>query len=450
MIRINKEQQLTPEVIKKLVINHQGSQLPRMIKLENYYKGKNDILKRVMEDKSKPNNKVVHPFANYITDLLTGYFVGKPIAYNSPNDQLLESIHDIFRYNDEQDVNAELAKEASVYGVAYEMLYASEDGEIRFKRINPKEVITIYSNTADDELLYAIRYYKENDIFTDKDYYTIEVYSQKEIVVYTADETIDNLNLLTVVPHYFGLVPFAVYKNNEDEIGDFELVIGLIDAIDAMVSDSVNDTEYFTNAYLAIYGAEIDAEDLVAMKEKRTISLPYEGTKAEWLIKDVNDAQVENVKNRMVEDIHKFSKCPAMTDENFASNASGVAMKYKLMGTENLTSIKERKFKRGLQRRLELLCNILDLKGSKFDWRDIEIIFVRNIPVNAIEMADLVNKLRGIVSQETLIAQLPFIEDTAEEVKKVNEEKSAEVFAFQQGGLDNEQVLEEETDPDSK
>ena len=73
-----------------------------------------------------------------------------------------------------------------------------------------------------------------------------------------------------------------------------------------------------------------------------------EGTSAEWLIKDENDNLTENMKDRLDKDIHKFAKCPNLADEEFASNASGIAIKFKLLGTENLTSIKERKFKKGL------------------------------------------------------------------------------------------------------
>jgi len=62
--------------------------------------------------------------------------------------------------------------------------------------------------------------------------------------------------------HYFGAVPIAVFKNNEEEVGDFEKVISLIDAYDKMESDSLNDFEYFTDAYLALYGFTADPEDI--------------------------------------------------------------------------------------------------------------------------------------------------------------------------------------------
>jgi SPP1 family phage portal protein len=54
-------------------------------------------------------------------------------------------------------------------------------------------------------------------------------------------------------------------------------------------------------------------------------------------------------------------------------------------------------------------------------WRDVNITFTRNLPVNVVEAVDVVNKLRGLVSDETLIAQIPFIRDAAEEVEKIKE-----------------------------
>ena len=65
----------------------------------------------------------------------------------------------IFEYNDEADENAELAKNASIYGVAYELLYFSdEEHMIRFKALNPTEIIPIYDKTVEENLLAVIRY----------------------------------------------------------------------------------------------------------------------------------------------------------------------------------------------------------------------------------------------------------------------------------------------------
>ena len=332
----------------------------------------------------------------------------------------------------------ELAKNASIYGVAYELLYMNEN-VVRFKSLDPKECIPIFDDTLDNNLLAFIRYYDNYDVVQDKTITIIEVITDKETVRYSTTSTLGNLTFIESYPHYFGMVPIAIYKNNEEESGDFEQVISLIDAYDKLESDSLNDFEYFVDAYLALYGFTAEPEDIQQMKENRVL-LMDEGTSAEWLTKNVSDNNIENIKNRIDADIHKFAKCPNMADKEFASNASGVAIKFKLLGTENKVSIKERKFKRGLQQRLELLATINGVLSDGFDWRSIDIVFSRNIPSNDTDIANMVNTLSGIVSEETLLAQLPFIENVQDEIERLDadREKNKENNPFFQSSMDYE------------
>ena len=422
----------------RIVEQHRMNDLPRLLELENYYNTKNKIVNRVMADPVKPNNKLANPYASYITDTLTGYFVGEPITYNSNDEVLLKDLSMIFEYNDEADENMELAKNASIYGVAYEMLYFSEEDKmIRFKPLSPKEVIPIFDKSVESNLLAVIRYYDDYNVVEDKTYTIIEVINNIEVVRYQTSQGSTSLTLLEQYPHYFGMVPIAIFKNNEEERGDFEPVISLIDAYDTMESDSVNDFAYFVDCYLALYGFTAEAEDVQKMKENR-ILLMDDGTKAEWLIKNSNDTTIENMKNRLDADIHKFAKCPNLADKEFASNASGIAIKFKTLGTENLVSIKERKFKRGLQQRLELISMISSVLREGFDWRAIDIVFSRNLPTNDMDIANMVNSLRDIVSDETLLAQVPFVEDVQAEMERIDEqrEKEKEQSPFFQVGLD--------------
>ena len=420
MVSLNTVEELTEKVIKRVIETHRSSVLPRLQNLENYYNANNAIKNRVMLDPAKPNNKIANAYASYITDTLVGYFIGEPITYTSNDEVLLQDLTMIMEYNDEADENAELAKNASIYGVAYEMLYLSEEDKmIRFKSLNPKEVIPIFDKTIEQNLLAVMRYYDDYDYVEDNTFTIVEIIDAKFVRRYKLDT---GLSLLEEYQHYFSMVPVAIFKNNEDESGDFEQVISLIDAYDKMESDSLNDFEYFVDAYLALYGFTADSEDVKKMKENRVL-LMDEGTSAEWLIKQTSDAYVENMKNRLDKDIHKFAKCPNMSDQEFASNASGIAIKFKLLGTENLVSIKERKFKRGLQQRLELMSMINSVLREGFDWRAIDIVFTRNIPSNDTDIANMVNTLKDIVSEETLLAQIPFVDDVQAELEKVKKER---------------------------
>lgn len=413
------EGELTPEDILNFIQDFQASKLPRYQKLKAYYMGQHEILSKLYEP-YKPDAKLVHNFASYITDQATGYFMGNPITYTSDEDKLMEQIGEIFDYNDESDLNAIHAEQASIYGLSYELLYIDKTSMIdtRMAAINPEEMFLVYDYALEPNIKYAIRFYNgaDNDL-------NVEVYTEKEVIYY--EKAVAGLKLMAQVPHFFKEVPVNVFTNNNSLQGDFEPVITLIDEYNLLSSDTANDFAYFSDAYLFLSGAEIDEDTARNMKENRIINIADPQASATWLTKGIQDTALENFKNRLTEDIHKFSAIPNLTDEAFASNLSGVAIKYKLIGLENITKNKERKFKKGIQRRLELLFNLLYTRGlaENVNYLAIKPVFKRNLPANLMEEAEMVRNLHGLISTETLLTQLSIIEDAKEEADKLQAEK---------------------------
>lgn len=411
---------LTKDIIRKF-IEKDRAENARKIKLHDYYMGKHSILERAYEDASKPNNKVVNPYANYITTLMTGYFLGEPVQYTASDESTLEAFEDIMEYNDEPSVNKEIAKWQSICGEGYEILYIDADGNIRFKALPAIGMIPIYNDDLEETLIYVIRYWSTLDIESDQEVNYVEVYSAVDIAKYR--DIVNGYELLDQKYHVFGQVPVTPYFNNTEGQGDFELVISEIDAYDSFESDSVNEADYFADSYLVLSGMEgTTSEDVAAMKQNRVLIFP-EGGAGTWLTKTVNDTWIENEKKRLDQDIHKFSFCPPMTDENFAANASGVAMKYKLMGLENKVGVKETEFEKGLRRRIELIYGVMRKVNGDMDYLDINIVFTRNLPQDLSAAVDTVIKLDGVVSDETRLALLPMDIDAQEELEKVAEQK---------------------------
>ena len=166
------------------------------------------------------------------------------------------------------------------------------------------------------------------------------------------------------------------------------------------------------------------------MKENRVLVLP-EGASANWLVKNASDTQIVNMLENIKKNIFKVTACPDMADETFLAQ-SGTALAYKLVGFENVASGIVARFVKAIQRRIELICNILNMKASEAIWRDININFVRNLPINLTETIQLVNSLKGTVSDKTLLGQLPFITDVQAELEAVQAQKAAnmELYGF--------------------
>lgn len=418
MIQTNLE--VTQELIIKLIDNHKVLDIPKFNKLQDYYEGKSAILDRQMEA-GKPNNRLVANYPGYIVDMINGYAFGKPISYASQDEQLIKAIQDILNYNDEHAHNKELAKSMGIKGRAYELVYADEDGNLRLARLGAEDCIMVYDTAVNPEPSFAIRYYTISDILTDTNIDYAEVYTKGEIITFKSDGK--TYGITERVPHYFGIVPVIEYSNNTEQLGDFEKVLSLIDAYDVACSNKVNDLDYFSDAYLCLIGMlGTEQDDIIDMKNKRVLLLDENG-QASFLIKPSNDAESENVKDRLKSDIHKFSMTPDMTDEQFGNNASGVAMAYKLLGLENKATDKEANFKKGLQRRFEIICNFLNTKGSSFDFRDISITFTRNKPINELEAVQIANMLKGLVSEITVLQNIPQVSDVTEELERLEKEK---------------------------
>ena len=101
-----------------------------------------------------------------------------------------------------------------------------------------------------------------------------------------------------------------------------------------------------------------------------------------------------------------------------------------MFGLEKQMSKKESKWRKSLQRTFELIVSMLNLRGAAIDYRDYKITFTRSLPQNVAEIVDMVNKLDGIISSETLLSQLPFIENPLAELEKLNEEKMSNMEMY--------------------
>lgn len=420
----------TPEILEYCIKQHQGT-LARLNKLSDYYDGKQDISNRTFGNPNIPNHKIVANHAKYIVDIATGFLVGNPIAYSGSQ---VDKILDEYSRMDIISHDTELEKDLSVFGIGYELMYLAPvdegDTEIRIKSIDPRGIFVVTDDTVDKNPLFGVHYQQRFKLDSSLNYYLINVYTEDKIYTYHAKGlSKGQMTLFEESEHYFGAVPVVEYRNNEERQGDFEQQISQFDAYNLLQSDRINESEQRVNSILFIKGFTLGEDNLT---HDSIIETTEKDSDLKWLIKEIKEADNEVLRQSLLDDIHKFSYIPSMTDEHFAGNVSGEAMKYKLFGLLQLLSIKTRYMSKSLRKRLELMRNILNTKGSNIDISDVKITFKPNLPINTNDLASIINQLKGILPLETLIGWLPDIDDPAEQLQKLEEEQSKSIQNQQQ------------------
>lgn len=428
MFYINRETELTPALLQKLINKFQTDNLPRLQRWKNYYDGKHNILNKSYNDASKPCNKIVTNYCKIIADTYSGYICGKPISYISNED--IADVQEVINYNDSEAEDIAFLTNALVYGVAYELHWLDKEAKERYSQINPLNAFAVFDNTLDSELLYFVRWY-EADNFDDSDLFYVEVYDGGMKKVYKTHGLGGSLEFIEEVPHFYKDVPVTVFYLNEAEESIFNPIMTLNDAYNELQSSEIDDFNAWVDSYLILTGVDADKEDIASMKEDRVLVLPEAATAA-YLTKSANDTQIVNLLDNIKKNIFKVSACPDMADETFLAQ-SGTALAYKLVGFENVASSIVARFNKALQRRIELICNVLSLKASETVWRDIRINFTRNLPTNITETIQLVNSLHGIVSDKTLLSQLTFIDDVDAEMEAIKEQKKNNMALYSFG-----------------
>ena len=420
----------TPEILEYCIKQHQGT-LARLNKLSDYYDGKQDISNRTFGNPNIPNHKIVANHAKYIVDIATGFLVGNPIAYSGSQ---VDKILDEYSRMDIISHDTELEKDLSVFGIGYELMYLAPvdegDTEVRIKSIDPRGIFVVTDDTVDKNPLFGVHYQQRFKLDGSLNYYLINVYTEDKIFTYHAKGlSKGQMTLFEESEHYFGAVPVVEYRNNEERQGDFEQQISQFDAYNLLQSDRINESEQRVNSILFIKGFTLGEDNLT---HDSIIETTEKDSDLKWLIKEIKEADNEVLRKALLDDIHKFSYIPSMTDEHFAGNVSGEAMKYKLFGLLQLLSIKTRYMSKSLRKRLELMRNILNTKGSNIDISDVKITFKPNLPINTNDLASIINQLKGILPLETLIGWLPDIDDPAEQLQKLEEEQSKSIQNQQQ------------------
>lgn len=467
--------------LNDLIDTHTKKIAPQYIKFQKLYEGKHKIKNKRSQDENKPNNKLINDFYGQVIDNTVGYFLGNPVIlnYTEPKQEKAQveidpadvgvdlgqiedtAVQDFLDYliidNDMADAIIEWGKEGMIKGLSHLLVYQNEESKTKIMRVSPEDMILVYKNSSTKELQYAIRLYDIDTEDTNKTTHYAEVYSvgRMELFKYVDGSTttkgkgrdIASYQFVEEIPLIYDRIPVVTFYNNEEQMSDLEKIETLVDDYDKVLSDVSDEFSVFRNAYLMLKNMIVGEEGKTQLKEEGIIEVMENGD-VKFITKQIQTEALENHLNRLEANIYKFSQVPNLSDENFAGNLSGVAIRFKLFGLETKCIIKQRKMEKALRDLVRVLSVPIAVQTGKIvDIVNLEIEFTRNVPNNITEIVDTITKLDGKVDKTTLLSLLPFIDNPADVLEKLEQDKEKEKASTDPYSMQNVQADSENLFP---
>ena len=448
-----------------------------MSEAEKEWNERKELYNRYTRKKDLSDVKIALEY--YISNIACGYFAGKDPVYkvkkeeNEKKRNIIQKFFDkifgenndadsfqvildyIKDYNDNSSFFYDVAKDYLIMRAGYGLLYENSDNEIVYAHTSALNTIGIWDYSTPRQLIGVLRSWEETDangnavnkvelITEDFKRYYVNEKLQSENFKELEDERQDVKWLL---------IP-ALVVENPDNIGIFENVITLIDKYEQVIRNNANTFQYNDDAKLKVIGYKPQNEVMIEERDEngnivvdefgnvKMIQNParieednlilnakvfYTPDKSDgdidWIIKNVNDTASENHKKTCLDMALMISGVPNVTDQGFTNADNSSALEKKFFPLEQVLIQADKLFKKELLRMWENIVDRINTKkNTKYDFRDIEIILTRNLPQNIQEIIDSWLKLRGLLSDKTVIDHLPYELDSESEIALRDEE----------------------------
>ncbi len=411
---------------------------------ERYYKNKNDILFQKKEnteaEEENPlrnaDNRISHNFHGLLVNQKASYmFTYQPlfdIGSETVNEQVSNLLGDKFT-----KVCKSLCINASNFTVAWLHYWTDEEGEFHYGIVDSRQIIPVWTEDLDRKLSAVLRTYKK--VLGDgKTYVIYEIWTEEECQSYCHEigNTIEELLHYSMMEHCvvdiehmggnvyvhnLGRVPFIPFFNNDVNTSDLVNIKGLIDSYDKVYSGFMNDLEDIQEIIFVLsgYGGTELKEFLNELKKYKTVKLDEdEGSPGlSTLTIDIPVEAREKMLNMTRKEIFEQGQGIDPQPENYG-NASGEALKFMYSLLELKAGLMETEFRIGFSEFIHAICDYLQIECKK-----ITQTWTRNMIRNDAELAGICTQSMGILSQETIVKNHPFIEDPQKEMKKIRQEK---------------------------
>ena len=484
--------------IEQLISNDIISEKKRLAKIgQKYYEAEHDILNsrlfyfnadgKLVEDTTRSNVKICHPFFTELTDQLAAYmlsFTDNPIQSKEGVDGLQDHLDNYFDDDFWSEIG-ELITGAYSKGFEYLYAYKNAEGKLVFQCADSMGVVEVREQDTDDGCKYIIYWYIDRIEKGKKAIKRIQVWSEKETWYYVQSGDTNEIIIDKSVPNNprphviytdektgkrmgygLGFIPFWRLDNCKKQFSGLKPIKSLIDDYDIMqcgLSNNLADFDTPLHVVSGFQGENLD-ELQVNLKTKKIVGVDSEG-----------DVQV-----RTIDVPYQARKTKADEDEKniyrfgFGFNSSqvgdGKVTNVVIRSRYTLLDLKANKMEKRLRKLLKEVIKVV-LKeinqefGTDYQPSDVRFEFTRDIMTNEteniqnakieaetrqIEVNTILNMAVQIGDEKALQAICDIMEFDFDELKgqveKMQEERNtADAKAMLGGVVTDEQAAEDST-----
>lgn len=447
-----------------------------MLTGEKYYIGKQDILLRrrtaigeggeLKEVANLPNNRIIdNQYAKQV-DQKVNYLFGRPVSFDTSNADYGKQLRSLFGAH----FNRALRK-AGVYalnsGKAWIHPYFSNDGKLLFRCYPGYEILPFWEDREHTHLQMAVRLYEVEAYYGNK----LEVIEKVEVL--TAEGIYRyELQKGKLIPeagrefsgyiemdggtetaqYTWERIPLIALKANSAEKPLIQDVKCLQDGINVILSDFANNMqEDYRNTVLVVHN--YDGEDLGELRRNlitygavkiRTTESVSGGVEA--LRIDVNSenyrAILDMFKKALIENARGFDA----KDERLSGNPNQMNIQSIYNDIDLDANSMEVEAQAAFEEMLWFV-NTYFANAGKGDYftEDVRIIFDRDVLINESESIANCAASMGILSQETIIRQHPWVTDPEQELERLKKEQEEQMQPYSAYNLE-EPINGQETD----
>lgn len=250
--------------------------------LWNYYRGRQDILDKVKKIRPEICNKIVCNRANEIVSFKVGYLAGEPIQYVSrrEDEKVMKNvnlINDAMYILGKHTADKNLIEWDMICGTAYRFIAQEpiDDVPFRLYTLDPRNTFVVYSSNIKHEPMFSVSYYmKEGDV-VQAPMVGVSTYQREVYEIYTKYHyfKVEDGNIVESKEHYLGAIPVIEYPANTAKQGSFEVVLPLLNALNAVYSDRLDSVDAFVQSFMKFVNCSLDEGDLSRIKEYGAIEI---------------------------------------------------------------------------------------------------------------------------------------------------------------------------------